>query len=208
MLLQNGKLRLDAPRFANVWELGQTVLGAHDIATESQAFPAGAPVRPRRLGLDPVEERQAQLLGLHEMPCRFLFRDIDQTAEPVIVLRPVHQANVARKAALGKVMVVEDATIAPGIESAAGTLAGVEYQAPFLQSHRVRGAPGEQGAGPWRPQLRQVFSPELIRLGLVDGVVLPRAVIDRKAAGESLLIRGLCCRGCMRLAGFFLRFGA
>ena len=63
VLLEDGELGLDAPRLADVRVLGQAVGRADEVGPEPQALPAGAAVGPGDLGLEPVEERQAQLLG-------------------------------------------------------------------------------------------------------------------------------------------------
>ena len=59
VLLEHGELGTDAAALAVVRLLRQPVGGAEDVAAQAQAPIAGAAVVPRRLGLHPVEERQA-----------------------------------------------------------------------------------------------------------------------------------------------------
>ena len=63
VLLEHGELGLDPPRLADVRGLGQPVLGADQVGPQPQALPAGLAVGAGALGLEPVEERQAELLG-------------------------------------------------------------------------------------------------------------------------------------------------
>ena len=95
MLLDHGELGLDPARLADVRGLGQAVRGADQVGTQPQPFPAGLAVGPGTLGLQPVEERQAELLGPGDVRLGLLRRDArpDQRAQPVIVLRPVHQGR-------------------------------------------------------------------------------------------------------------------
>ena len=68
VLLEHGELGLDPPRFADVGGLGQAVLGADQVGPEPQALPAGLAVGSGAFGLEPVEERQAELLGPRDVP--------------------------------------------------------------------------------------------------------------------------------------------
>jgi len=68
VLLHDGPLGDDAPRLADVGGLGEPVGRAvHHVGPQPQARPAGAPVRPWRLGLQPVQQAEAQLPRPREM---------------------------------------------------------------------------------------------------------------------------------------------
>jgi len=95
MLLANRKFGPDPPRFPDIRVLGQPVVGADNIRSQPQAGPSGLAVGPGRLGLHPVQQGQAELAGAAFVSRPFFRADINQVAEPVIVLRPVDQADVA-----------------------------------------------------------------------------------------------------------------
>src|SRR5262249_43538462 len=89
VLLQDREFRLDAARLANVRVHGQAVFRADRVFTESETSPTRLAVWARGVGLQPVQQRQAQLLA----PCQVLFGLIlanrVQTAQVVVVLWPV-----------------------------------------------------------------------------------------------------------------------
>jgi len=91
--------------------LRQPVLGADDIRPQAHALPARAAVRPGRFGLQPVEQREAELFGPFEMARGFFGGHLAKIAEDVIVLRPVDQRDVARIRALDEQRLVGDAPV-------------------------------------------------------------------------------------------------
>src|SRR5207237_9794951 len=78
VLLEDGELGLDAPRFANIGILGQAVFRADDVVAQAQASPPCPAVPPWRAGLHPVQARQAQLLGSAQVFACSFHRDVDQ----------------------------------------------------------------------------------------------------------------------------------
>ena len=95
VLLQHGELRLDAAALADVRIFRQPVRRADDIGPQPQTFPARVAVRARRFGLQPVNERQAQLLRALKLLFSFGVAHIADQAEGIIILRPVHERQVA-----------------------------------------------------------------------------------------------------------------
>jgi len=71
---------------------------------------AQAAVEPRRLGLHPVEQRQAQLTGSAQVTGGFRFARFADVAEPVVVLRPVDKADVRWISTVLEVFAVGDAS--------------------------------------------------------------------------------------------------
>ena len=82
VLLEHGELGLDPPRFADIGGLGQAVLGSDQVGPQPQALPAGLAVGPGAFGLEPVEEREAELLGPRDVPLGVGGRDLVPTNGP------------------------------------------------------------------------------------------------------------------------------
>ena len=72
VLLDHGELGLDPARLANVGRLGQAIGRADQVGTQPQSFPAELAVGAGTLGLQPVEQRQAELLGPGDVPLGLL----------------------------------------------------------------------------------------------------------------------------------------
>src|SRR5207247_2987224 len=96
MLFHDGEFRLYPPRFSYIWVFGQPVFGSDDVRSQSQSRPAMTAARPRGFGLQPVEKRQAELAGSFQMPRGILLAHFLQVSQPVVILTPVDQAEIAR----------------------------------------------------------------------------------------------------------------
>ena len=142
VLFEDGEDGPDSPRLADVRELGQPVLGADKIAPQAQPGPAGAAVGAGCFGLEPVEQRQAELLGPVGMALAFFRGAPDEIAQEVIVLGPVDKADVGRVGARGKVVAIGDAAILPEVEGTRLGLA-VRSEAEFFRFESGRVAVGE-----------------------------------------------------------------
>src|SRR6266478_3502503 len=95
MLLQHRELGSDAARLANIRVHGKPVFSPRYVRPQAQSGPSGVAISARGFRLHPIEQGQAELLRTSAM-ARGLFRAyVADVAKPVIVLRPVHQANVA-----------------------------------------------------------------------------------------------------------------
>ena len=111
-----------------------------------------------------------------------------EVAEPVVVLRPVHQADVAVGRAIHQLRLVEDASIGPQVQSLGDRADRVETDLPRFQRDRVGHIEGKQVARPARRQFRHVVAPDLVPRRLGHAVVLAVLVIDGEAIGERLVI--------------------
>ena len=196
VLLEHGELGLDAPGFANIGGLGQAVVGSDQVGPEPESLPAGLAVRSGTIGLKPVEEREAELLRPGDVPLGVGRRDLgaDQRAEPVVVLRPVHErrARAAGIVAGLEIPRVEDSPVNPQPVARASR---VEAAAGRLERDRIGVVQIEQPSRPRGVDGRDVGFPEVVLGGPVDGVVLPVEVVDREAAGDPLLVVGLSVAG-------------
>src|SRR5207302_2228886 len=63
VLLADRPPRAEAPAFANVRDLGEAVRAPHDVGPGTELGVSASAVVPRRLGLEPVEESQAEPAG-------------------------------------------------------------------------------------------------------------------------------------------------
>src|SRR5262245_15012423 len=95
VLFEHGELRPDTPGLPNIRILGQAVLCSHRIFPQSQSGPTLAAIRPRSSGLHPVKERKTELLGALQMAPSFAFTHLVEVAQPIIILRPVNQRDIA-----------------------------------------------------------------------------------------------------------------
>src|SRR5690242_16645814 len=96
MLLEYGEHGLNAPRFADIRRLGESVFRTDDVFAQTKSFPALPAIGPWRVGLHPVQQRQAQLLRLPQILGLLLARSSQKISQPEIVLRPVDEGDVAR----------------------------------------------------------------------------------------------------------------
>ena len=201
VLFRDRQLRLDAAALADVGILRQSILRIHNVRTQPQAFPARAAVRTRTLRLQPVEPGKTQLFRAVEVPGRLVGRDVEKIAEHVIVLRPVHERDIARVGARDEIRAVDD----PAVTEEARRLRWIETHVERLERLGLRIKQAEQLSRPRRREGRDVVTPERVVARPVDGVILTREVIHREAAGERLMIVGLRLGLRARFAGVALR---
>jgi hypothetical protein len=142
--------------------------------------------------------------------------DLDQRAEPVVVHRPVDQAEVGVERAWQVEPAGEDAPEGPQFPAAGAPLVGdhlervaVGVGVEDVVDRRKRPRVGRrQAEQPPRPEPRLVRPPEPVPLGPVDRVVLARPVLQREAAGERLQVQRVRGGRRVRLAVLVAGLGA
>src|SRR5689334_13053117 len=105
------------------------------------------------------------------MAARFRLGDVVKVAKPVIILRPVHERNVAQVRTGHKLLLSRDASVHPQVQSASSCRIrrsrveadGTPFQCPWL-THR----PAKKLSRPGGLKFRDVVTPEAIFLWLVD----------------------------------------
>src|SRR5438034_3605852 len=142
------------------------------------------------------------------MPGRFLGGNVAEVAEPVIILRPVNQCDIAAVSTGREIATVRDATIEPEIEPLPCLAGWVEASGSLLERDRLGRPPAQERSGPGRRQLWNILAPEVILRRLVDRVVFAEEIIHREATGKGLLIGRLRLSRCVKLARFPARFKA
>lgn len=101
------------------------------------------------------------------MVLRFLFGAAVEIAEPVVVLRPVDEGDVALAEARPEIGFVHDAAVEPQIEAALLRLqGGIEEDVAAFQGDGIRHRPRQQLVGPGGRQLGEVVAPERVPEGL------------------------------------------
>ena len=142
VVLGHREHRLDSAALPDVRGHREAVVRAHDLRTQLQPLPPSLAVRPRRVGLHPVKQRKTEILGPLQVPFGGFAVVAVDVAEPVIVLRPVHETDIADAA--GEVRRVEDSPIRPQIEHALRRGTGrVEGHLARLERDRVGHLPRE-----------------------------------------------------------------
>jgi hypothetical protein len=183
--------------FAHVGILREAVLGADDVGAESEALPADPAVGPGTRGLQPIEQRQAELLRAFNVTGGARRIDSDQRPPHVVVLGPVHERDVAGERVRFEVPAIENAAIAEQSLRPRRIEAHVER----FERSRLRIDEIEELAGPrWR-EGRHVVLPPLVLARLVDGVILAGEIVHREAARKRLLIARPVLVRTVRLAG-------
>src|SRR5215211_220315 len=115
VLLQHRELGPDAAALANVDMPGEAIAGTDDVGPKTQAPVSCATVEPGRLGLHPVEHREAELPRALQMFVPLRFTDAYERTQPVVYLRPVDQGDVTIEQALGVVLSGEYAPVVPEV---------------------------------------------------------------------------------------------
>ena len=184
VLLEDRELGADPPRLADVRRLRESVRrAADDVATQPQARIADAAVGTRRLGLQPVEQAEAELPRGLEVACALGRVDADDRPEPVVVLRPVDDGDVAAarsppRSSCGRGCGGSATTDArPPRRTARASAARASRAATVVQPSSGPGQPGGLK-----------LAPELVLPGLVDRVVLAGQMLHREADRDRLLI--------------------
>src|SRR4051812_26898384 len=199
VLLEYGELGAQTPRFPDVGSGRETVRGtADDVATETQSRIADAPVRAWRFRLQPVQQARAELSGGFQIASLLGRVDSDDGAEPIIILRPVHDGDVAARESLLEIASIENATETPPRVVVFSLEQESRQRLAGLRSHR---RPAQEW--PW-PSVRAELTPEVVLPGLVDGVVLSWKMVDCEAHRDCLLVPAICLTGRVRFSGFGL----
>ncbi len=197
VLLEDRELRLDAAGFPDIGVFRQAVrLVAHHVSAQPQPRPPGPAVGTRCLGLQPVEERKAELPRSAQVPGGFLRSSRDEVSQQVVVLWPVHHRDPAAVRTSLEPARIEDAAIEPEIERTGfgrrdRACRRDKGQLPRLQGARVRVTEGKKFPRPRRIQVGHEIPPESIVRRTVDAVVLSRKVVDREAPGRGLDVVGI-----------------
>ena len=114
VLVLSGANRPDERRpaaYAVTLEPAITVLRADDVRAQLQSLPPFPAIRTRRFGLQPIQQRETELLGARDVFRRYLWRALKRIARQVIILRPVHQRHIPGVSARDKILPVRDATV-------------------------------------------------------------------------------------------------
>ena len=186
VLLPDHEFCSNAARLTTVRLLRQSIRRAEGLAVEPQAREAGSPVRTWRLGLQPIEKTEAELPGLITRPRARFLADADQRPQPVVVLGPVHDDDVAHVPI--EVRPIENAPVRPQVHPIVrhrgashrpavrlGRIVEVQPGGDRLRRDGMRVAPSQVRTGPER---RLVRAPELVHCRAPDGVILTRPVLD------------------------------
>ena len=200
VLFEDREFGFDPPALADVGILRQPVLRADNIGPQPQALPTRAAVGPWGGGLQPVEQRKAELLRALEVPRRVLGRALERISQQIIILRPVHERRVAGVSALGEILPVHDLSVM----KKSLTFDRIETKVAPLKRLRMTIRQVQQLACPRRRELGHVVAPEFPLARLLDGVIRAGNVFRREADRERLHVLRLRLARGVRFAGFRL----
>src|SRR5947208_1657116 len=113
-----------------------------------------------------------------------LRRGIGEVAEPIVILRPIDERDIAAMGALGEVLPIYDPSIGPEIHAPNRAAHGAKADCAFFQRARICHVPTQEFAGPWRGQLGHVVAPELIMVRLLNYMIFSRQLIYGDAARD------------------------
>src|SRR5713101_4013382 len=117
----------------------------------------------------------------------FGFAHLANVSEPVIILRPVHQTDIARIRAWCEIATVGDPAVEP--QPPIGTMQivfWIECMRARPERDRITHRPAQELAWPGGLQCRHVVAPELVPSGLFDPVIFPRKMVHGETVGECL----------------------
>src|SRR5690606_727812 len=178
MLFEYCEHRLDATRLANIGILRHSVFRSHNITPKAKTRPPLSTVRAGRLCLQPVEQRQTELFRSIYMFLEFLLRNIDDTAQHIIVLRPVNDRDITGVSSRLKVVPVYYTTVIPQVKRIPrGYSLGVESQGLGLQRRGLRISEIKQSSRPGWRKIGNMVAPKIILFRFVNDVVCSRNVI-------------------------------
>src|SRR5690606_31770756 len=116
------------------------------------------------------------------MPLPLLLRDVDDGTEPVIVLRPIHDRDIAWERPGRKQSGIDHAAVAPQGKHVPSGEKRIFHR---FQRPRLRRKPAELF---FRPERRLIITPKLIITRLLDGIIFTLYVIDGEAMRNRLHI--------------------
>src|SRR5919109_2842217 len=154
VLFDDGLLGPHAARLPDVWILGEAVLRPREVRSQPKAGIAVPAVGTRGLGLHPVQQGEAQLFGPAQVSRRLFSAYLADRAQPIVVLRPVDQRDVALEGAGEELILVHDPAVPPEREP---VLFPEEAERSRFERGRIGGTPGELLVG---PEVRPVLPPE------------------------------------------------
>src|SRR5262249_13367454 len=100
---------------------------------------------------------------------------------------------------IGKIPSIQNASIGPQVQAITLPVVRIEANGAFFERNRIGHPPTQEWSRPFRPQFRYVLSPKNVVSRRINGVIFTCAIIDCKAASESLMISRLSLGRCMRL---------
>src|SRR5690606_1963451 len=203
VLLEHRELGFDAARLADVRRLREPVDGAPDhVSTKAEPSIPHAAVRPRAFRLKPIHQAEATLPGRFSVEHLLDLVDVADRAEPVIVLRPIDDADLMGPKAFLEVRNIENsAEIPPRL----AVFRLEQVPSDRFVGFRLLRRPPQEGS---RPARRLIAAPQLVLARLVYRVILPWDVLHREAHGNGLLVPRVGHLRSMRLAGLCAGLGA
>ena len=155
-----------------------------------------------------MDEAPTQRLGLGLTQSTLLQSDTrtHQRGQPVIVLRPVHQADRGEGLRILKAGRIADAAIGPQVGKSPFSHR-IERQSPRLEGDRMGMFPGKQSTRPRGHHLGHIVPPPGVVVRALDHMVLARMVFQTKAPGDGLLVERIGVLRCRGLTSFRAGFG-
>src|SRR6185436_9103167 len=95
-------------------------------------------------------------------------RHVHEVTEPIVVLWPIDEGDVAGVSAVREVGAVGEAAVGPQVEATVARTGGVKADGPFLERPRLAHAPTQQLPRPRGSHVRDVLPPEVVLSRLRD----------------------------------------
>ncbi len=207
VLFADGGEGLDAARFANVGGHGKAVVGAEEVGAESQARPAAAAIGTGGLGLQPVKDGEAELLGFGVELGAPGGIGGDEIAAEVIDHGPINHDEVAGVGAGFEKIAIDDAAKGPEAgEESEFFLMRRKFVFHRLHGARIESAPAEPFARPGWRELGLVVAPTgVVARGRPD-LIGAIEMFEGEAPGEGLIVGRLGMIGGAGFAGLIAGF--
>ena len=173
MAFGHRELRTNATAFTNVRSQGKPIRSPQHAGTGLETRPTRPAIRSRRVGLQPIDEAPTQRLSLGLTLSALLQSDTrtDQRGQPVIVLRPVHQADRGEGLRILETGRIADATIRPQVGKRPFPHR-IEGQASRLEGDGMGMFPGKQSTRPrWR-HLGYIIPPSDVIVRALNPMIL------------------------------------
>ena len=189
MAFGDREFRADTAALANVGSERESVRSAQNTSTRLEPWPTRAAIGTGRFSLKPINETPTQglrlglaltaLLKTHARP--------DQRSQPMIILRPIDQADRRVTSGILESGRIPDAPVGPQIGKSSFTH-GIEGEATRLERHRMSMFPGKQPPRPRWSHRRHIISPPSVIIGSLENVVLPGMVFQSETPSDGLLV--------------------